>query len=620
MYSSLFIGVVRDVDGPTISVALDPNVPPGLIFVGGEPYQVGQVGSFARIPMGYADLVGVVTRVGAGAAPVSAEPPAIESRWLTLEVVGEAAQGKEFARGVAQLPSVGDQVHVVTGSDLSRIYGTGGSDLRFVDVGHVAAAESIAARVDINQLVTRHSAVVGSTGSGKSTTVASLLQSISNADQFPSARAILFDLHGEYARALGESANVFTLNTDAVVGSLRLNVPFWGLTFDELSILMFGSASFDDAGRAFVRDEVVRLKRESFAEVASSGLQVQDITADSPVPFSLRTLWFDLHVLLNATHTGSGDQSRASWALKLDSAGNPIQPGNAEDLVAPIFRTHTQAAGAEKVYLSTTPVNIRRQVDILGSRLRDRRFDFLFDPDDWAPNSKGVPQKDLGQLLQLWVGLDRNVTVVDLSGVPPTVIKDVVGSMTRLIYDAMFWARKLSEGTRERPLLFVFEEAHSYLQAASDMSAKSAVQRIVREGRKYGMGAMVVSQRPSEIDPTILSQCGTIVAMRLTNATDRQHVLSAAADNLQGILSMLPVLRTGEAIIVGESVPMPMRTIIRLPTSPPDSQDPRVVGVGLPGGWDRAREPSNYEDVVLAWRSQNQNSTRIVISEQEVEK
>jgi DNA helicase HerA-like ATPase len=134
----------------------------------------------------------------------------------------------------------------------------------------------------------------------------------------------------------------------------------------------------------------------------------------------------------------------------------------------------------------------------------------------------------------------------------------------------------------------------------------------VKEGRKYGIGAMVVSQRPGEVDPTILSQCGTIIAMRLANSTDRGHVLGVVTDSLAGLLNMLPILRTGEAIIVGEAVPLPMRVLVDLPARLPDSADPSVVEDDLPGGWNRSREPSNYADVVSAWRRQDPRSSRLV--------
>jgi DNA helicase HerA-like ATPase len=194
------------------------------------------------------------------------------------------------------------------------------------------------------------------------------------------------------------------------------------------------------------------------------------------------------------------------------------------------------------------------------------------------------------------------------------VLNDLIGTMLRIIYDALFWARNIPEGGRERPLLLVLEEAHSYLGKANSGPAASAVQRIAKEGRKYGVGIMLVSQRPSEIDPTILSQCGTLFAMRLTNDLDRGQVSGAASDNLKGLFEMLPTLRTGEAIIVGEAVSLPIRAIIDPPMNRPDSEDPRLVvhadlngeGYQGEGGWAVPRNTwEDYATVVKQWRMQS---------------
>ena len=156
-------------------------------------------------------------------------------------------------------------------------------------------------------------------------------------------------------------------------------------------------------------------------------------------------------------------------------------------------------------------------------------------------------------------------------------------------------------------MLFVLEEAHAYLNSENQGSASSAARRIVKEGRKYGLGAMIVSQRPSEIDPTILSQCGTIFAMRLANATDRSHVTGTVSDNLEGLFNMLPALRTGEAIIVGEAVHLPLRALIDAPTKNrrPDSHDPKVYDPDSEGGWNRPKQPENYARVLHKWRSES---------------
>ena len=138
-------------------------------------------------------------------------------------------------------------------------------------------------------------------------------------------------------------------------------------------------------------------------------------------------------------------------------------------------------------------------------------------------------------MLKLWIGGNDPITILDLSGVPVSVLMDLVGVLIRLLFDALFWSRFLPEGGRMRPLLFVLEEAHVYLNTGNKSVAALAARRIVKEGRKYGLGAMIVSQRPSEIDPTILSQCGTLFAMRLANSSDRSQVTGTVSDNLEGL-------------------------------------------------------------------------------------
>ncbi|MDA3822004.1 MAG: ATP-binding protein, partial [Bacteroidales bacterium] len=199
-------------------------------------------------------------------------------------------------------------------------------------------------------------------------------------------------------------------------------------------------------------------------------------------------------------------------------------------------------------------------------------------PGEWTPNLDGEVGKDLDSFIKNWIGTEKPVTILDLSGIPSSVLNDIIGVCLRIIYDGLFWSRNLPEGGKERPLLIVMEEAHSYLNDNFEGLASSIVQRIVKEGRKYGIGAMIVSQRPSEINPTILSQCGTFFSLRLSNNTDRSHVKGAITDNLDGLTDMLPILRTGEAIVLGEAVKLPMRTLIEAPPkgSRPDSQDPVV--------------------------------------------
>ncbi len=610
-----YLGTVQDVAGATVRAVLEQETVAGLTFVAGRGYRIGQVGSYVRIPLGYYDLFGVISQVGAGAVPESlAETNPYGHRWMTVQLAGEGYRGGDFARGISQYPTVGDPVHLVTEPDLARIYGRPDSP-NFVPVGHLTSAESIPALIDVDRLVTRHSAVVGATGSGKSTTVVSLLASLTRPDQYPSARVLVVDIHGEYAAALKDRAVVFRVNPDESKGEKALCIPYWAMTFDEFLALTLGP--LEDAELGAVQEKVTELKEHSLALDARKGTTPDNLTVDTPVPFSVHQMWFDLHCETCATHkvVAGRPRSKETWALELNAEGNPVQAGDAMKVVPPRFRPAKDVKDdPDKIRLSQSRLNLRRQLDALASKLRDPRYDFLFRPGPWCPDVQGLPQQDLDSLLKEWLAGERPIAILDLSGVPVSILTELIGVLLRIIYDALFWARNLSEGGRERPLLVVLEEAHAYLGPTQSGAAAATVRRIVKEGRKYGIGALIVSQRPSEVDSTVLSQCGTLFALRLSNSTDRAHVTGATSDNLEGLFAMLPVLRIGEAIIVGEAVNLPVRTILDppMPDRKPDSSDPLVYDKDGPGGWNRGREPDDYSDVVEVWRKQSPQSPRMV--------
>lgn len=620
------MGTVEDVSGASISVALAKETAAGLTFISGVAYRIGQAGAFVRIPIGYVDLFGIVTVVGAGAVPEKvalAEPHG--HRWMTVELIGEGERGGLFQRGLSQSPAIGDAVHLVTIRDLERIYARP-DDPRYVPIGRLASAESIPALINVDKLVTRHCAVVGATGTGKSTTVASLLNTLSDSKRYPAARIVVFDVHGEYANALRDRATVFRVNGNPDRKEQPLYVPYWAMTFDELVALTFGQ--LDDTARGAVMERILGYKR-TFA-TADGGPQIPatDITADTPIPFSIRDLWFDLYKLVRGMHDRNDGQTEASLAYELKPDGKPIEPGDAENVIPPRFRPETKEGNSKVYYSQSRNLLGARALDSLASRLRDPRLDFLFRPGPWNPIGKALPKEDLDSFLRSWLGGDSPIVILDLSGVPVSVLNALIGSLLRIIYDALFWGRNLPEGGRERPLLLVLEEAHVYLgktaQGGAATQAGTAVRRIAKEGRKYGIGAMLVSQRPSEVDDTILSQCGTIFALRMSNELDRGHVTGAVTDNLKGLLSNLPILRTGEAVILGEAVHLPMRALIEPP--PPDrrpnSSDPLVFGgkfdenpkePGTPGGWDYPRQwdkSRDYKEIVEVWRLQQPRPVR----------
>lgn len=618
-FKSTYLGTIQDVSGTSIHIALDNTAPSGLTYVDGEGYRIGQIGSFVKIPIGYIDLFGIVTQVGASAAPenqVLAQPYGY--RWIKVQLIGEGQRNGSFQRGISQYPTISDEVHLVSESDLKKIYGQPDRPY-FVKVGHIAGAESIPALIDINKLVTRHSAIVGTTGSGKSTTVASILNAISDPVKYPSARVIVFDLHGEYGHALKDRANIFKVNPDKTAGSIEkdLFIPFWALKFEELVGISFGQFSSEKDYNT-VLEKITNAKFKSLETYPKNGIDTDSLNVDSPIPFSLNHVWHELYT--KTLGKFYPDKAGKPLAFELDDDGKEMK-GNPIKAIPPVFKpVNTNTANGDRVQHPTdSPLANSQQLDSLGSKLRIPRFDFLFKPGDWTPAEDGKTEKDLDSLIKEWIGSDKPITIMDLSGVPNSILNTIIGVLLRIIYDGLFWARNLSQGGRNRPLLLLMEEAHNYLN--NEGSALPVVQKIVKEGRKYGIGAMIVSQRPSEVNSTILSQCGTFFALRLANATDRGHITSAVTDNLEGLTSMLPILRTGEAIILGEAVKLPMRTLIDAPPKDrrPDSQDPIIYDEQgdddsmHPGGWGIKMEDNpNYKEFLETWRAQSPFVKRII--------
>lgn len=593
-----YLGRVSAVSGSTITVKLAESLASGLAMIDGHTYRVGQVGSFVRIPLGYQDLFGVVAEIGANAAPAVAAMTEIETgRWMRVELAGEAI-GERFERGLSQHPNVEDSVHLVTQRDLRRIYG--GVDEDQVEIGTLSSAENITVRLSLDALVTRHSAIVGSTGAGKSTTVASLLRSIVGSPENAAAsgaRLLLLDVHGEYSTALGDLARTFSATPQP--GEEPLFVPYWALEAEEL--LDFVAGSLNDNQLIAFTDKIQDLKAARIDAAPLAGLDAQSLTVDSPVPFSLKQLWYDLISFEAATYVGP---LRDEPALE--------QPGDPETLTAPRYTPH--AMGTAGPFLNQAAKGIRRQLNLTRSRLLDRRYDFILHPGPWEPDLAGNTAQDLDTLLAGWLGNDRPITILDLSGVPSTVLVRLIGSILRIIYEALYWSREKTEGGVLRPLLVVMEEAHRYVSPDSGNVAADVVKRIAKEGRKYGVGAMLVSQRPSEIDETVLSQCGTLIALRLSNPADRGRVKGALPDNLAGLMDLLPVLRTGETIISGEAARLPVRCRVALP---PADRLPRSADPEVSAAWRTRRVAEGYDRMVASWRAQR---TTAVVRELAIER
>lgn len=588
-----FLGHVRRVVGPKILVEISKDIPSASPIIHGRVYRLGQVGSFVRIPLGFLNLYGVVSMVGASEMAAPEETPSFPrgERWIEVQLVGECYGKGPFQRGVSVFPTLDDEVHIVTDDDLAIIYGASGPSM--VVIGTHAVSESLSAAVDLDRIVTRHAAILGSTGSGKSNTVAGFLKALTGGS-FPNARVVVIDPHGEYAAALQKTARVFSIGDE----EHPLVVPYWALSFDELGWFLVDRRSASEAVQdTILRDRIFSDKQVYCDKLGAGAVPPNELTVDSPVPFDLRQIWYDLYLNEHATLREKDDWNKIAY--KKDDLNREMK-GSAANAVPPQFVP--PGAGSAAPFRSTRAVGLAPYLNKILARFRDKRFGFLLDPGEYD----GI-KKDLSDLLKDWVDHEQAITVLDLGGVPFEVVDIVVGAVTRILFECMFWGRDLPGIGKQRPLLLVYEEAHAYLPRGGTTQfvagyAARAVRRVFKEGRKYGVGAVVVSQRPSELDETILSQCGTFFALRLSNSDDQGRIKSTVPDALSGLIDLLPALRTGEALVLGEAVQIPSRIRLPLVEPRPASDDPETTK-----RWKEARTTDTpYKKAVTAWRRQRQ--------------
>ena len=588
-----FLGTVVRVVGSKVFVELSEDLPSSTPIINGKIYKIGQVGSFVKIPLGTIRVFGIVTMVGANPYKYVDEkgenqPFPYGNRWLEIQLIGEAFEDDDFQRGVSIFPTIDDEVHIVTDNDLALVYTT--SNPNAIKIGTLAASEGLPAYLDIDKLVTRHSAIIGSTGSGKSNTVTAILKAITNGT-FGKAKVILIDPHSEYHSALGKEAKVFSI--DSIQNPLK--IPFWGLSYNELALILFDKKQAADSMQDIaLKERIFDFKRRVLAKLKSGKLESHQITVDSPIPFDIKELWYDLYKEEFGTVTVKQDFSTLSYK----SDGKKVLKGDARKLIPPEF--NPPAPGGASPFKFKDPKLLATYINQLGGKLRDNKLNFLFEVDEYD----GI-KNDLSDLLNTWLNHERPITVLDLGGVPFEIMDLVVGLISRILFESAFWGRYVNGIGRQRPILMVFEEAHSYLPKGGSSStvsgyASRSVRRICKEGRKYGIGALIISQRPSDLDETILSQCGTFITLRLSNSQDQSIIGSAMPDNLGSLSELLPSLRTGEAIIVGESVKIPSRVRLPLISPRPDSSDPE------PAKQWKILEPEapNYIEAVDNWRKQ----------------
>lgn len=551
------VGHVVDVrgDGLTATLLADEQGSAPKVTVGDEDILVGQLGSYVSVRQGSIKILCLVTRIteqeklsDTSTSPPDAPVVTFAQRTIFLIPIGSVDNEGQFERGVSTYPTTGAEVHVVSGVELEVLFSK--YQEKGYDIGVLSSQPDVKVFLEPTRLFGRHFAILGQTGAGKSWSVASLIQQALAV--MPKAHIIVLDLHGEYCwqKADGSKDAAFKDDHFRYVDAKELEMPYWLMTYAELCDLLIDHSEREAANQtAFFRDTLYDLKQ---AEKVSLGLE--RVTVDTPV-------YFSLDELMNRVKTEN----------------ERMVPGQTKPVKGPLH-------GSFDRFL------IRLQ-----SKLNDIRYDFLLKP------AKRTTSGTLAELLRDFVGLGdpkRPVTVIDLSTVPFDVRPTVSAQIGRLAFEFNFWNPQY----REFPILLVCEEAHAYITRDRDSQyagARKSMERIAKEGRKYGVGIGVVSQRPHELSETVLAQCGTFLCLRITNPDDQSYVRSLVPEAERGIVDILAGLGRGECLALGEAVPIPTRFRFKQPSPAPNSDD-----IDFYAKWKDGPDDIDVESIVDRWRRQ----------------
>jgi hypothetical protein len=556
--SGTLIGHVVDVRGDALTANLlaDEQESSPKVTVGDEDILVGQLGSYVAVRQGAITILCLISRIteqeklADGSADIPGAPIiTYAQRTVVLIPVGTISEGGHFERGVSAYPTTGAEVHVVSSVSLDAMF----SKFREqgYEVGRLSSQPTVKVYLEPSRLFGRHFAILGQTGAGKSWTVASLVQQALTV--MPKAHIIILDLHGEYCWTKQDGAKDAAFKNEhfRYVDARELEMPYWLMTYAELCDLLIDHSEREAANQtAFFRDTLFDLKQ---GEKAPLGLD--RVTVDTPVHFSLDELM--------------GRAAAENERMVTGTSGKPIK--------GPMH-------GVFDRFL------IRLQ-----SKLNDVRYDFLLKP------TKRTSSASLAALLRDFVGLGnpkRPITVIDLSTVPFDVRPTVAAQIGRLAFEFNFWNPQY----RDFPILLVCEEAHAYVTRDSDSQyagARKSMERIAKEGRKYGVGLAVVSQRPHELSETVLAQCGTFLCLRITNPNDQSYVKNLVPEAERGLVDILAGLGRGECLGLGEAVPLPTRFKFNRPSPVPNSQD-----IDFFNKWKDGPDDIDVEAIVDRWRRQ----------------
>ncbi len=442
-----------------------------------------------------------------------------------------------FIRAINTYPEINSEVYLAEGEALSVIMNSlddsASSTLEKLVIGRYASNREVQAVLDGNKFFQRHACIVGSTGSGKSFTVANILE---KASKLPHANIIVYDLHGEYTQLSYAEQIKISDNDDG------LHIPLWFFNYEEIHSLFIESSEGTSTNqRAAVIDYILKAKKD-YIENNLSVVSSEVVTADTPVPFSAHKLKEYLEV-----------------------------QNSKEDDTGEVFKTGDKK-GESKTKKGLYNDKLTNLIMRLQTKMDDKKYGFVFNEAD----TQNVNY--LNEFTKKIMNTDSNkkIKVIDLSEVPADMLAIVIGILTRLTYDVQFWMSPKKDQTRH-PLAFVCDEAHIYM--ANDTSKMRAIEKrsleifekISKEGRKYGIALLIVSQRPAELNTTIISQCNNIISLKITNDRDKSAVATMLTDTLVGLVDSLPNLDVGECIVVGDAIKLPTKILLDKPIEEPIS-------------------------------------------------
>ncbi|MAO39187.1 MAG: hypothetical protein CMK70_02895 [Pseudohongiella sp.] len=573
LISDLKIGHIVEVSGTSIRVELSGDVTELTRTFEGRVYPIGQIGSIVKVHFGRRLVFGFVTllRMRSEEMPeiTTPIPPDADQRLMEIELFAEgvwnaADQKLRFVRGVTTYPLPRQSVHLLTREETSQIYSAAegqqneGDYTPLVSFAHYVGADNAICRANVDKMLGMHCAVLGSTGSGKSGAVAALLHSmldhIPEPDTVCHPRILVIDPHGEYGHAFKDRAIVYRaydpLGNEDTVGS-PINLPYWLMSADEFRTLVIGKTEQE----ATSQNNIV-YKAITYARMVAAGL-----VDPSPTDFGGPAPTDGLD------HDAPRPRGTVAFEQLLQFDHDKPRPFSLQEFYNHIFylqAARVQNGTLQSVTASDFATKFKSILDKLSVLRRDPRIRFMMrEWNDSSPSLEHIIAQLVGQI-QGDGGVDQDIRILDISGLPNEVAGPLAAMLARLLFQY-----KVYQTTDERkrdPVVLVCEEAHRYVPdrgEAEYVAAQTAIRRIAREGRKYGIGLMLVSQRPADVESTVISQCGTWLVLRLTNAADQQHVSRFLPDGLSGMTKALPNLAQQEAIFVGEGAAMPARIRIR---------------------------------------------------------